>query len=94
MPTLIVINGIAIRMFARGEHPPPHIHVVVSGQPYRIQIKELVQYPGDSVVMPGRVRKVVLEWVRPRQDLLLRLWDALPEGGRPPLEIIEELRNN
>lgn len=67
----------------RGEHAPPHFHVVVAGERASYRIDTLERIVGR---LPGRAERLVLRWARVRQAELFENW-SLAQAHRSPKRI-------
>jgi hypothetical protein len=79
MPTVAIVEGVKIQLFAQ-EHPPPHFHAVFAE--YRAQIDI-----GSLNVLRGRLPPpklaVVISWAETRREALTRAWDTVLAKQRP-----------
>lgn len=67
MPEISRFYGIVIRMYLRGEHPPPHFHVQYGEHRASIAIEGLELIDGD---LPPRAARLVRDWAEfHRQEL-------------------------
>lgn len=71
MPEISRFYGIVIRMYLRGEHPPPHFHVQYSGHRASISIGDLDVIEGS---LPARALKLVYEWASIHEAELRDNW--------------------
>lgn len=75
MPTIAIIDGIAILMHYRTrEHPPPHIHARYDNYNAKFSISDGELIKGNFP--PGPCTRTVKEWVREHRDKLLLLWET------------------
>jgi hypothetical protein len=79
MPTLAIVEGVKIQIYALG-HAPPHFHVVVAEHRAQINIESLVVMKGE---IPRAKLAAVLSWAEPRRVALLDAWNTIAEGERP-----------
>lgn len=70
MPRICAFNGIVIAMY-RSEHGPPHFHAVYGEYRAVIGIDPVKVVRGR---LPGRIRRLVLEWAVSHQDELGDNW--------------------
>lgn len=71
MPEISRFYGIVVRMYSRGEHPPPHFHVQYGEFRASVFIESLELLEGD---LPLRARKLVNEWAGAHQQELRDNW--------------------
>ena len=83
MPEICRFYGIVVRMYLRGEHPPPHFHDQYGEHRATISIDALDMLEGG---LPARARKLVHEWARLHQDELRENWERA-QTHRPILPI-------
>ncbi len=86
MPTVCVLDGIAIRVNTR-DHPPPHFHAYFGGYQVRIDIATLAIMTGG---LPRPKLRLLLRWAAVHQAELQRNWD-LALAGKPHQPISPEL---
>ncbi len=79
MPTVAIVDGVRIRLYAN-EHPPPHFHAVFAEFSAQIEIEGLRVLNGS---LPPAKLAVVLSWARMRQDALRRAWETVIAGAKP-----------
>ncbi|MBX3572054.1 MAG: DUF4160 domain-containing protein [Mesorhizobium sp.] len=79
MPTVAVVDGAKIQVFA-SEHPPPHFHVASGGYRAQIAIDPLRLLNG---YLPPAKLSTVLSWVSTRQAALMAAWNAIAEHRLP-----------
>ena len=79
MPTVAIVEGVRIRLYA-DEHPPPHFHAVYAEFSAQIEIGSLRVMNGS---LPPATLSVVLSWAMARQDVLKRTWDIVTAGEKP-----------
>lgn len=79
MPTVARFEGIKIQFFAQ-EHPRPHFHAVFAEYRAQIDIETLVIMKGR---LPPAKFATVVAWAGPRQDVLMRTWDAVAGRQKP-----------
>lgn len=72
MPTIAVIDGIKIQVFA--DHRPPHFHVVAAEQEAVVRISDLVVIRGS--MRKGTLRKA-LDWAEANMQEIEDAWDKL-----------------
>ena len=70
MPTLIIIDGIVIRMWPN-DHPPPHFHVHFAGRTGKFDIATGNMLKGT---LDRRTIKKVQAWTIKNQLSLLQAW--------------------
>lgn len=61
MPEISRFYGIVIRMYLRGEHPPPHFHVQYGEYRASVSIDGLEVIDGD---LPARASRLVHDWAK------------------------------
>lgn len=69
---MAIIDGIKIQFYAR-EHAPPHFRAIYAEHRAQIAIGSLQVLKGG---LPPATLATVLSWAEPRQDALMRAWDA------------------
>jgi len=79
MPTLAIVEGVSIRLYAQ-EHPPPHFHAVFAEHRAQIEIASLRLMKGG---LPQSKLSAVISWAEPRRAALRRAWDAISAKRRP-----------
>jgi hypothetical protein len=89
VPTLCVLNGIAIRMNTRDD-PPPHFHAYFGEHQVRIEIANLAVMTGR---LPRPQQRLLLRWSRAHQRELMRNWE-LAQAGLPHEPISPELEEH
>lgn len=72
MPEISRFYGIVIRMFLRGEHPPPHFHVQYGEHRASVSIDTLDVIDGQ---LPVRAAKLVREWADIHEQELRDNWN-------------------
>ena len=72
MPEISRFYGIVVRMYVRGEHPPPHFHVQYGDQRASISIDGLEVVDGE---LPLRALKLVRDWGELHQGELRDNWN-------------------
>lgn len=72
MPTVAVIDGVKIMVYAN-EHPPPHFHAKYAENQAVIDIDAMKLTEG---FLPAVKRRKVLEWAMTRRDKLLNAFQA------------------
>ena len=73
MPTVAVVDGAKIQLFAQ-EHPPPHFHVVFAEYRAQVEIESLRVLNGT---LPPAKLATVLSWASPRRGRLLAAWERV-----------------
>ncbi|HJR46376.1 MAG TPA: DUF4160 domain-containing protein [Actinomycetota bacterium] len=86
MPEISRFYGIVIRMYLRGEHPPPHFHVQYGEHRASLRIDNLEAIEGD---LPARAAKLVREWAALHRQELRDNWSRA--GAHEALLPIEPL---
>jgi hypothetical protein len=81
MPEITRFYGIIIKLFF-GDHPPPHFHAVYGEHNGLFSIEPLEMIEGD---LPGRAKKMVLEWGAAYQSELMEMWNSQEFRKLPPL---------
>jgi hypothetical protein len=79
MPTVAIVDGVKIQLFAQ-EHPPRHFHAVIAEHRAQIDIASLRVLSGS---LPRGKLAAVISWARPRQAELHRVWDRAMAKQRP-----------
>lgn len=79
MPTVAIIDGVKIQFYAR-EHAPPHFHAIYAEHRAQIAIGSLQVLKGG---LPPAKLAIVLSWAEPRQQALMRAWDATIAQQKP-----------
>jgi hypothetical protein len=79
MPTLAIVEGVKIQIYAQ-EHPPPHFHAVFAERRVQVEIGSLRVMNGG---LPRRKLALVLSWAGSRQEALLGAWEKIASGSRP-----------
>jgi hypothetical protein len=72
MPTIALIDGIKIQVFA--DHRPPHFHVVAAEQVIVIRISDLAVIRGS--MRKGTLRKA-LDWAEAHKQEIEDAWTRL-----------------
>lgn len=72
MPVISRFYGIVIRMYVRGEHPPPHFHVQYGEHRASVSIDDLEVIDGE---LPARAGKLVREWGSLHEGELRNNWN-------------------
>ncbi len=79
MPTLCLLDGIAIRLNTR-EHMPPHFHAFFGGDEISVNLDD------DLTVRAGRIssakQRLLMQWAAVHKEELMRNWD-LAQNGLP-----------
>jgi hypothetical protein len=87
MPTISRFFGILIQMYLRGEHNPPHFHVIYVEHEALIDIQTLEVIGGS---LPRRALAMVLEWASEHREELMEDWNLCRDKQLPkpipPLE--------
>ncbi len=72
MPTICRFGGMAIRMYYRREHPPPHFHVIHQDMEAFVAIE-------TAEIIHGRLTpaltRMIREWTRLRRSELRANWE-------------------
>ena len=71
MPEVSRFYGLVVRMYSRGEHPPPHFHVQYGEHRATISIDAVDIVEGW---LPRRALRLVQEWARLHQHELRENW--------------------
>lgn len=71
MPEISRFYGIVIRMYLRGEHPPPHFHVQYGEYRASVSIDGLEVVDGD---LPPRAARLVYDWAKLHKQELRDNW--------------------
>lgn len=79
MPTVAIVEGVAIRFYP-DEHPPPHFHAVFEEFAAQIRIEPMEVSRGS---LPRRKLKAVLTWASQNREGLMDAWIALEAGQKP-----------
>jgi hypothetical protein len=79
MPTVAMVDGVAIRFYP-DEHPPPHFHAVFAEFVAQIQIAPPKVLRGS---LPAPKLKAVLSWAEENRQGLMDAWVALQAGRKP-----------
>jgi len=82
MPTLFILNGWKIQMFAR-ENEEPHFHVSRDGVGFRFGLADFDQLGTDILPAPAGLARKVREWAGRNQRALNAVWAAIRSGGVP-----------
>jgi len=72
MPALSHFFGIAIYMYIRGEHNPPHFHALYGEYEAVADIRHRTLIRGN---LPRRILAMVLEWTELHQAELMEDWN-------------------
>ena len=83
MPEISRFYGLVVRMYSRGEHPPPHFHVQYGEHRATISIDGFDVIEGR---LPGRAQKLVEEWARLHQHELRENWERA-QAHKPVVRI-------
>ena len=79
MPTVAIVDGVKIQLFAR-EHPPPHFHAVFAEYRASIEIAGLQVMQGS---LPPAKLAAVIRWAEQHRGALLRNWNLVAANERP-----------
>ena len=79
MPTVAIVDGVKIQLFAR-EHPPPHFHAVFAEHRAQIEIASLRVVKGR---LPPAKLRAVISWAGTRREGLMHAWEAVLAKRRP-----------
>jgi len=79
MPTVAIVDGVAIRFYP-DEHPPPHFHAVFAEFVAQIQIAPPEVLRGS---LPPTKLKAVLAWAAQNREGLIEAWAGLEAGRKP-----------
>jgi len=79
MPTVAIVDGVAIRFYP-DEHPPPHFHAVFAEFAAQIRIAPPKVLHGS--LLPSKM-KAVLSWANENREGLMDAWMALEAGHKP-----------
>ncbi|MDE3177503.1 MAG: DUF4160 domain-containing protein [Pseudomonadota bacterium] len=79
MPTVAVVDGVAIRFYP-DEHAPPHFHAVFAEHAAQIRIAPLEVLNGS---LPASKLKAVLTWAGQNREGLMDAWLSLQAGRKP-----------
>ena len=71
MPTMHRIGRVEIRIYRRGEHNPPHIHVVTRSAGATIRIDTGAVLRG---ALPPKIERSVRRWLADNRAETLRRW--------------------
>ena len=82
MPVVARFYGILIKMFFR-EHGVAHLHAVYGEYNGVFEIESMEMIEGD---LPGRARRLVVEWATPHKTELLEMWKTQRFQQLPGLE--------
>jgi hypothetical protein len=67
------VNGLSVKIWA-DEHPPPHFHVSYQDQDASFSILNCARLPGVNGL--ERYDRIIGEWWRENQKLLIEKWNA------------------
>jgi hypothetical protein len=76
MPRVHTLKNSTVYVHARGEHPPPHFHLVGPGWDASVDIRTLVVVKGWA---PSSDLAEAKEWARKNQPYLLAKWSEYNE---------------
>ncbi len=79
MPTVAIVEGVKIQLFAQ-EHPPPHFHAVFAEYRAQIEIGSLRVLRGR---LPPAKLAAVVSWAETRREALMREWDRVLAKQKP-----------
>ena len=79
MPTIAIVDGVAIRFYP-DEHPPTHFHAVFAEFADQIRIAPPEVLRGS---LPATKLKAVLSWASRNREGLMEAWLALEAGRKP-----------
>ncbi|WP_349363168.1 MAG: DUF4160 domain-containing protein [Roseitalea porphyridii] len=79
MPTLAIVDGVSIRMYA-ADHPPPHFHAQYSEHSAVIGLNPMVVLMGS---LPPNKLKRVLDWAAEHHISLVHAWSLASENQKP-----------
>ena len=79
MPTIAVVDGAKLLMYAN-DHPPPHLHVLFAEHRAVIDIQTLKLDRGE---LPRAKLRAILGWAASRRVRLLEAWDLTQAHGNP-----------
>jgi hypothetical protein len=79
MPTVAVVEGVKIQLFAQ-EHPPPHFHAEFAEYRAQIDIVTLDVLRGH---LPPAKLAVVVSWAKSRREALMRAWELVLAKRKP-----------
>jgi len=82
MPIIARFYGIAIKMYFK-EHGIPHFHAIYGEFNGVFNVDTLEMIEGD---LPGRARKLVVEWTKKYQKDLKEMWKTQKFMQLPGLE--------
>lgn len=74
MPKIHKIGSVEIRIYRRGEHPPPHVHVDGPDASAQVAIAD------GSVIqgfLPPKLERSVREWLKDNRETVLAQWDNI-----------------
>lgn len=84
MPEISRFYGLVVRMYVRGEHPPPHFHVQYGEHRASVSIEGLEVVDGE---LPVRATKLVRDWGDLHRQELRDNWSrALAHERLLPIE--------
>jgi len=73
VPTLVVLSGVRVLMFA-ADHTPPHFHAQFAEHVVLIRISDLAVIRGS---LPRAKLDLVLDWAHANKGLLVHTWHRL-----------------
>ncbi len=79
MPTVAIVEGVKIQLFAQ-EHPPPHFHAVFAEYRAQIDIASLEVLRGH---LPPAKLAVVIAWAKIRREALMQAWNTVLAKQKP-----------
>ena len=71
LPVIARFYGIIIKMYF-SDHLPPHFHAIYGEYNGLFEIDTLEMLEGD---LPGRARKMIVEWAGIHKKELIEMWD-------------------
>ena len=81
MPCIHRLGNAKIYVYARGEHPPPHFHLLGTGWEAVIDIKTLTVTRGSA---PSTELAEAIQWATDNKQMLQDKWSELNERDDPP----------
>jgi Domain of unknown function (DUF4160) len=79
MPTVAVVEGVKIQLYAQ-EHPPPHFHAAFAEYRAQIDIASLGVLRGH---LPPAKLAAVISWAETRREALMQAWDTVLAKQKP-----------
>lgn len=74
MATIHRIGKVDIRIYRRGEHPPPHVHVDGSGIRAQVAIADGAVIEGS---LPTKTERAVRDWLKDNREETLERWEEI-----------------